>query len=101
MLTGVDTPTRERFTRFGQSLGLLFQIADDILDVTGTASSLGKSPGKDAAAGKLTYPAVYGLPAARRKLSRLAAELRAEAVALEGRGGTLAAFVEYIASRYR
>lgn len=101
VLAGVDAPTRERFARFGQSLGLLFQIADDILDVTGTASSLGKSPGKDAAAGKLTYPAVYGLPAARQELSRLAVALRAEAEAMEGRGGTLAPLVEYIASRDR
>lgn len=101
VLAGVDPPTRERFARFGQSLGLLFQIADDILDVTGTAASLGKSPGKDAAAGKLTYPAVYGLPAARQELSRLAVTLRAEAEAMEGRGGTLASLVEYIASRDR
>lgn len=101
VLAGVDAPTRERFARFGQNLGLLFQIADDILDVTGTAASLGKSPGKDAAAGKLTYPTVYGLAAARQELSRLTVELYAEAEAIEGRGGTLASLVEYIASRDR
>jgi len=101
VLAGVDAATRQRFARFGQSLGLAFQIADDILDVTGTAASLGKSPGKDAAAGKLTYPAVYGLAAARQELCRLAGALRAEAEALEGRSGTLASLVEYIASRDR
>jgi geranylgeranyl diphosphate synthase type II len=46
--------------------GLAFQIIDDILDVEGVASTLGKTIGKDAAAGKPTYPAIYGLEAARR-----------------------------------
>jgi geranylgeranyl diphosphate synthase type II len=45
--------------------GLAFQIIDDILDVEGVASTLGKTTGKDAAAGKPTYPAIYGLDAAR------------------------------------
>ena len=46
--------------------GLAFQIVDDILDVEGDAAQLGKSPGKDAAAGKPTYPALYGLEASKR-----------------------------------
>ena len=46
--------------------GLAFQIVDDILDVEGAPATLGKTAGKDAAAGKLTYPALYGLAAARR-----------------------------------
>jgi geranylgeranyl diphosphate synthase type II len=46
--------------------GLAFQIVDDILDVEGAPATLGKTTGKDAAAGKLTYPALYGLAAARR-----------------------------------
>ena len=46
--------------------GLAFQIVDDILDVEGAPAMLGKTTGKDAAAGKLTYPALYGLAAARR-----------------------------------
>jgi geranylgeranyl pyrophosphate synthase len=46
--------------------GLAFQIVDDILDVEGVSTLLGKTPGKDAAAGKPTYPALYGLPAARK-----------------------------------
>jgi len=47
-------------------LGLAFQIIDDVLDVEGAAATLGKTPGKDAAAGKATYPALYGLDGARR-----------------------------------
>ena len=53
MLAGVDDDLRGRFSRFGARLGLAFQVADDILDSTATATELGKSPGKDAATGKL------------------------------------------------
>jgi len=52
--------------RAATELGLAFQIVDDILDVEGQAVSLGKTPGKDAAAGKPTYPALYGLAESRR-----------------------------------
>jgi geranylgeranyl diphosphate synthase type II len=48
-------------TRYALDLGLLFQITDDLLDVTATAADLGKTPGKDARAEKATYPALYGL----------------------------------------
>jgi geranylgeranyl diphosphate synthase type II len=63
--------------RAATEFGLAFQIVDDILDVEGQAADLGKTPGKDAATGKPTYPALYGLDASRR----LAAECvtRAEA----------------------
>jgi geranylgeranyl pyrophosphate synthase len=59
-------------------LGLAFQIVDDILDVEGASATLGKTAGKDAASGKPTYPALYGLAGAKR----MAAECleRAEAV---------------------
>ncbi len=49
--------------------GLAFQIIDDVLDVEGAAATLGKTPGKDAAAGKATYPALYGVDGARRMAS--------------------------------
>jgi geranylgeranyl diphosphate synthase type II len=52
-----------------RELGLAFQIVDDILDVEGDAASLGKTPGKDAAAGKPTFPALYGIAASRRMAS--------------------------------
>ena len=50
---------------YARDLGVVFQMVDDILDVEGSAASLGKTPGKDAAAGKPTYPAVLGLDTAR------------------------------------
>ena len=63
--------------RFGLALGIAFQIQDDILDATQSAKKLGKTAGKDAAAGKLTFPALYGLERARE----LAAQWTEEAIA--------------------
>jgi len=55
---------------FGTHLGLAFQIVDDILDITQTSERLGKSAGKDVAAGKATYPAVFGLEKSRKEAAR-------------------------------
>lgn len=63
---GGDTSAVDAIDRAAAELGLAFQIVDDILDVEGKSAELGKTPGKDAAAGKLTYPALYGVEASRR-----------------------------------
>ena len=68
----------QALTIFGESLGLAFQVIDDILDVTQTSEKLGKSAGKDQAVGKATYPAIIGLDASRKEASRLT-KLRYEA----------------------
>jgi len=52
-------------TNYGSQLGLLFQITDDLLDVTATAEDLGKTPGKDAESNKATYPGLYGMEETR------------------------------------
>ncbi|MYA08380.1 MAG: polyprenyl synthetase family protein [Holophagales bacterium] len=57
----------EQVGRIGAELGLLFQIGDDILDEVGSSEELGKTPGKDRQAGKLTYPGLFGLEASRKK----------------------------------
>lgn len=59
--------------RFGHHLGLAFQVIDDILDITQTSETLGKSAGKDVAAQKTTYPALIGLEASRLEARRLTA----------------------------
>jgi len=61
-------------TRFGQSLGLAFQVIDDVLDVTADSATLGKTAGKDVAADKPTYVALMGLEAAKNYADALAAE---------------------------
>jgi geranylgeranyl diphosphate synthase type II len=64
-------------TDFGESLGLAFQVIDDILDCTQTTEKLGKSAGKDIAAQKATYPALLGLDKAKKEADRLTARARA------------------------
>lgn len=54
-------------SNYAAQLGLLFQITDDLLDVTSTAETLGKTPGKDARSKKATYPALYGIKTARQR----------------------------------
>lgn len=61
----------EEITEFGQYMGVAFQIADDILDVTSTFEEMGKTLGKDEAAGKLTYVNLYGLEKSKEDLNRL------------------------------
>ena len=68
----VPATSWQALERFGQALGLAFQVVDDVLDVTGDAATLGKTAGKDAAADKPTYVALMGLDAARRHADELA-----------------------------
>jgi geranylgeranyl diphosphate synthase type II len=76
MSAGATTAQIAALDRFGFALGLAFQIQDDILDATQNAATLGKSAGKDAAAGKMTFPALYGLTRSRA----LAEEWTSEAI---------------------
>ena len=76
-MAGADHTLLVAIERYATDVGLAFQIVDDILDVEGAQADLGKTPGKDAAAGKPTYPALYGLEQSRR----LAAECARSAVA--------------------
>jgi geranylgeranyl diphosphate synthase type II len=71
MSANADTKKLGALTKFGHSLGLAFQVIDDILDVTQTTEKLGKSAGKDVAAQKATYPAVIGVDASRAEARRL------------------------------
>ncbi|MBT3201083.1 MAG: polyprenyl synthetase family protein [Phycisphaerales bacterium] len=74
---GLDDSKIEALGQYGQSLGLAFQVFDDILDVTADAAALGKTPGKDADSDKLTVVAQIGLDAARK----LGAELSEQSIA--------------------
>jgi len=65
LLGGADRAQREAGEAYGQNLGIAFQIVDDLLDVQGDATTLGKQTGVDAQRGKMTWPAVYGLDRSR------------------------------------
>jgi geranylgeranyl pyrophosphate synthase len=99
ILAGVDDSDRRVFVEYGEDLGLAFQIADDILDATGAAEDLGKSPGKDEAAGKLTYVTLYGLDQAQHRLDELEQKLLERAGAIEGPDGELGALAQFVCRR--
>ncbi|HSJ95996.1 MAG TPA: farnesyl diphosphate synthase, partial [Myxococcota bacterium] len=67
LMAGADAALLSAIDTYGWQIGLAFQIVDDILDVEGVSAVLGKTAGKDAAAGKPTYPALYGLDESRRQ----------------------------------
>jgi geranylgeranyl diphosphate synthase type II len=88
-VAGLAPEERDPWASFGEEVGLLFQIVDDILDATGTAAELGKTPGKDEAAGKVTYVSLHGLEhareladAARARVNERLAELPADTTVL-------------------
>jgi len=68
IIAGASDGALEAITEYATNLGLLFQITDDLLDVTATAEDLGKTPGKDARSRKATYPALYGIEATYAQL---------------------------------
>ena len=67
IIAAADEHELAAVTRYAAHLGLLFQITDDLLDVTATAADLGKTPGKDVQSRKATYPALYGIEESREK----------------------------------
>lgn len=74
ILGGADEETLQAVTDYAEKIGLAFQIMDDILDVTATLEELGKTPGKDAQEGKVTYISFYGLDESKKQLSSLCKE---------------------------
>jgi len=89
----------ERLTDFGQSLGLAFQVIDDILDVTQTTEKLGKSAGKDITAQKATYPKLLGLAKAKKEADRLTARARTALKPFGRNAAPLEAIADFLLSR--
>jgi geranylgeranyl diphosphate synthase, type II len=67
---GASEDQLDALSRYGEHIGLAFQIVDDLLDVLQTSEELGKTAGKDAAQHKITFPAVYGIEASRQMAER-------------------------------
>ncbi len=89
----------EAAERYGDAVGLAFQIADDLLDVTSSSEAMGKPTGADAAAGRHTYPALLGLEASRARAGALVEEALAAVRPLEPVPGPLAALARYSVER--
>ncbi len=94
VMAGADDRLIASVDRYGQEIGLAFQIVDDILDVEGAAATLGKTAGKDQAAGKPTYPSFFGLAQART----LAADCHTRAREALDRAGLLDSRLDDIAT---
>ncbi|MFW6107807.1 MAG: polyprenyl synthetase family protein [bacterium] len=86
-------------TEYARRVGLAFQIADDILDETATTGELGKTAGKDRDAGKLTFPAVYGLDESRARARRIADEATRAVAGLGRAAEPLQKLAEFIVAR--
>ena len=84
---------------WGLRLGLAFQIADDLLDLTADTATLGKRAGKDADAGKATLPALVGIPEARRRAALLLEEALAAIAPLGSRAEPLRALARFVVAR--
>jgi geranylgeranyl pyrophosphate synthase len=99
LVGGADAGGLDTLHRAGRHLGLAFQIVDDILDATSDARTLGKTPGKDAKAGKATFVSLHGIDASRRSAAEQSASAIRELRALPGDNGFLVALAGSLAGR--
>jgi geranylgeranyl pyrophosphate synthase len=99
ILAGSDEQTLALVDRYGQRIGLAFQIKDDLLDVESDAATLGKASGKDAAAGKATFPGVWGVEKSRQLLTENVASAVETASRLPGGGGVLPDLARFVGNR--
>jgi geranylgeranyl pyrophosphate synthase len=98
IMAGAGDAAVDAVDRFATDLGLAFQIVDDVLDVEGAGALLGKTVGKDAASGKLTYPSLFGLDASKR-LAREARDRALATLQTAGVGGQLAEITRWVVDR--
>jgi geranylgeranyl diphosphate synthase, type II len=99
LLRGMSEPATLAYRRFAAELGVLFQIVDDILDVTGDETALGKPQGSDERHGKRTYVSVFGLDEARELAAESHRKARAALTETGGSTATLEQITDYILTR--
>jgi geranylgeranyl diphosphate synthase, type II len=100
LLGGIPEAARIPYRTFADELGVLFQIVDDILDVTGSDEELGKPSGSDERHGKLTYVSAFGLERARELASESHSNARAALAEADARTDDLALITDFIHTRH-
>jgi geranylgeranyl diphosphate synthase, type II len=99
LYAGATTADIAHLRTYGESIGLAFQIVDDVLDLTQTSEQLGKTAGKDAAAEKATYPALFGIEESLHKADALVDQACAELNQYGASGATLKDLARYLVER--
>lgn len=99
ILAGISDSDLSRLSRYAQHIGLAFQIVDDILDITATQETLGKTVGKDLQAQKVTYPSFWGLDESRKQAQQLIQQAKAELAPFGEPARPLIAIADYITTR--
>lgn len=99
IVAGADAGERKILVRFGEVIGLTFQLADDLLDATADAKTMGKATGKDAEQGKATLIGLHGIEGVRRLLDEQVAEAERLLEPFGEKGGTLREMARFIAHR--
>jgi geranylgeranyl diphosphate synthase type II len=101
LCAGASAADIGRLRTYGQSIGLAFQIVDDVLDLTQTSEQLGKTAGKDKAAEKATYPALFGIEESRAKAAALVDRACAELGEYREAASTLKDLAHYLVERQK
>lgn len=99
MYAGGSDAGVSKLRQFGRNIGLAFQIADDVLDVTQSSEQLGKTAGKDVASEKVTYPALFGIEESLKKADELVESGCATLNSFGARGETLKALARFLVER--
>ncbi|MGR6432823.1 polyprenyl synthetase family protein [Rhizobium sp. PAMB 3174] len=99
VIAGASSEDRQRMRQYGETLGLAFQLADDLLDLTSDAATMGKATGKDAARGKGTLVSLHGTDWAEARLSYLVAQAEELMAPFGAAGGILIETAHFVANR--
>jgi geranylgeranyl diphosphate synthase type II len=101
MVAGAGEAELAALDAYGVNIGLAFQIVDDLLDLGGDATKLGKRTGKDSARGKLTFPAVLGVDESRRRARQIIDDAKGRLAIFGSRAAELVALADYVLERDR
>lgn len=99
ILSGAPAEERARLRRFGEIIGLAFQLRDDLLDLTADSATLGKAAGKDAARGKKTLPSIHGIQWTQSRLAGLIEEANDLLAPHGDKAAMLTALADYVVTR--